>query len=58
MPGHHIDLVAFYFPHQGGFGLAGDDALTQWLGHLLHIVRIQPQLLGDLGIRQVQPHKI
>ena len=51
MPSHHLDLVAFYFPGQDQFGWAGDNLLAQWLGHLLHVVRIQSQLLRDLGIR-------
>ena len=50
MAGHDIDLVAFHVSRQNRFGLAGDDAVTQVLGHPLHVVWIQPQLLGDLGV--------
>lgn len=49
MTGHHVDLVTFYFPRQDRFGLAGDDPVPQLFGHSLHIVRVQPQLLGNLG---------
>ena len=58
MPSPHINLIAFHFPRQGRFGLAGDDPLAQLLGHPLHVIRVQPQLLGDLGIRQVQHNEI
>jgi hypothetical protein len=50
MPGHHIDLVAFHFPGQDRVGLAGDDPLAQLLGHPLHVIHVQSQLLGNLGI--------
>ena len=50
MPSHHIDLVAFYFSRQDRFGLASDDPLAQLLGHSLRVVRVRPQLPGDLGV--------
>nr|WP_230314373.1 hypothetical protein [Candidatus Contendobacter odensis] len=46
-----INLIAFHFPRPGRFGLAGDDPWAQWLGHPLRVIRVQPSLLGDLGIR-------
>ena len=58
MTGHDIDLVALYVPRQDGVRLAGNNPLSQLLGHPLHIVWVQPQLVGNLGIRQVQTHEI
>ena len=56
--GHDVDFVALHFPDQDRFGLAGDDPVPQLLGHALNVIRVQPQLLGNLGIREVQTHEI
>ena len=51
MTRHHVYLVAFHLTRQARFRLAGDDPCAQLLGHPLHVVRIQAQFLGNLGIR-------
>ena len=56
--GHDVDFVALHFPDQDRFGLASDDPVPQLLGHALNVIRVQPQLLGNLGIREVQAHEI
>ena len=40
-----------HLPRQDRFGWAGDDPFPQRLGHPRHIVRVQAQLLGHLGVR-------
>jgi hypothetical protein len=56
--GHHIDLVAFDFAAQLQLGLGRYDAGSQLFGHLLHIILIQTQFLGDLLVRQIQSHQV
>ena len=53
--GHDVDFVALHFPDQDRFGLAGDDPVHQLLGHALNVIRVPPQLLGNLGIRGSSP---
>ena len=56
--GHDVDFVALHVPDPDRFGLAGDDPVPQLLGHALNVIRVQPQRLGNLGIREVQAHEI
>lgn len=58
MTGHHIDLVAFHFAAQTQLRLSRYDAGSQLFGHLLHIILIQSQFLGDLLVRQIQSHQV
>ena len=58
MTSHHVDLVAFHLPRQDRFGLTGDDPFPELFSHPLYIVRIQAQLVGELRVRQIQPHEI
>ena len=58
MTGHYIHLVAFPLSRQERFGLAGDDPFPERFCHPLYIVQIQAQLVGNLGIRQIQSHEI
>ena len=55
---HYIDFVAFHFAAERDLRLSFNDALTKLSGHLLGIVTVQIQLLSDLFIREIQPHKI
>ena len=57
MTGHHGPLIAFHLARQSRFRLASHDPVPQWLGHPLRVVRVQAQLLGNLGIGQIQPHE-
>ena len=52
---YDVDFVALHFPDQDRFGLAGDDPVLQLLGHALNVIRVQPQRLGNLGIRGSSP---
>jgi hypothetical protein len=56
--GHHIDLVAFDFAAQLPLRLGRYDADSQLFCHLLHIILIQTQFLGDLLVRQIQSHQV
>ena len=55
---YYIDFVAFHFAAERDLRLSFNDALTKLSGHLLGIVTVQIQLLSDLFIREIQPHKI
>ena len=55
---HYIDFVAFHFAAERDLRLSFNDALTKLSGHLLGIVIVQIQLLSNLFIREIQPHKI
>jgi hypothetical protein len=52
------DFVAFHFAAERDLRLSLNDALTKLSGHLLGIVAIQIQLVSNLFIREIQPHKI
>ena len=47
MAGHHVDFIAFHCLLQGHVGFPGHDALAQLPGHLLHIILVQVQFLGN-----------
>lgn len=55
---HYIDFVAFHFAAERDLRLSLNDALTMLSGHLFGIVTIQIQLVSNLFIREIQPHKI
>jgi hypothetical protein len=57
-PRHHIDLITFDLAIELHRRLAGRHPLAQWAGHVLNITRVQSQLLGDLTVREVEPHEI
>jgi len=58
MPGHHVNLVTFNLAAESDLRLPLNDPLTKLRGHLLGIVGVQVQLLGDLLVREVQPHEV
>ena len=55
---HYIDFVAFHFAAERDVRLSLNDALTKLSGHVLGIVTVQIQLVSNLFIREIQPHKI
>ena len=55
---HYIDFVAFHFAAERDLRLSFNDALTKLSGHLLGIITVQIQLVSNLFIREIQPHKI
>ena len=50
MTGYNIDFITLHFALKSDRFLLVDNALSQLGGHLLHIVFIQPQFLGNLLI--------
>ena len=56
--GDHINLVALDLAAQDNRRLALNDPFPQLRRHHLGIIGINPQFLGDLLVRQVQPHEI
>jgi hypothetical protein len=56
--GHHVNLIAFDLAAEHDFGLALDDPLTELRGHHLGVIGIDPQLLGDLLVGEVQAHEV
>jgi hypothetical protein len=58
MAGDHINLITCNRFGELYRWLAYNYALAQLAGHLLHIVYIQVQFLGDLAIGQIEPHEI
>ena len=58
MPGHDVYLVAFDLAGQTRLRLSDHDPGAQLLGHMLHVILVQPQLLGNLVIGDVQAHQI
>jgi hypothetical protein len=56
--GYHIHLVTFDLPGQARLGFARHNPLTQLTGHRLHVAFVQPQLLGDRLIGQIQAQEI
>jgi hypothetical protein len=55
---HDRDLIALDGSLQDRRRLALDHPGSQLAGHPLHIVFVQLQLLGDLGVGQAQPYSI
>ena len=58
MTGYHIHLVTFDLPGQARLGFERHNPLAQLSGHRLHVILVQPQLLGNLLIGQIQAHEI
>jgi hypothetical protein len=55
---HYIDFIAFHFAAERDRRLSLNDSLTKLSGHLLGIVTVQIQLVSNLFVREIQPHKI
>ena len=53
MTGHNIDFIALDYPIKTSGLLLGDEALPQVRGHVLRIIFIQSQLLGNLPVGQI-----
>ncbi len=58
MPGNHVNLVAFDLPAERDLRLPVDDPFTKSQGRPLSVIGVQVQLLGDLFVREVQPHEV
>ena len=58
MTRHDIDFITLHFSPEHRTGLALDNAGAQLARHLLHIILVQVQFLGDLLIRKVESHQI
>jgi hypothetical protein len=56
--GHDVHLVALDRAAELHLGLSSDDALLKLRGHDLGVIGVDPQLLGDLFVREVQPHEV
>jgi hypothetical protein len=53
-----VDLIGLDLAVEQWVGLRALDALAQLLGHALHIIFVEPQLAGDLAIRQIQADEV
>ncbi len=53
-----VDLVGLDLTAEQWIRLCALNALAQLLGHALHIIFVEPQLAGDLAIRQIQAHEV
>ena len=53
MTGHKIDFIALDFTLKRSGLLLGDEALPQVRGHVLRIIFIQSQFLGNLPVGQI-----
>jgi hypothetical protein len=58
VPGHDVDLVDLNLALQPHGWSLGNQAVAQLLGHGLHLRPIEAQFLGDLPVREVQPHEV
>src|SRR5512142_2103749 len=58
MASHDVHLVTLHLPGQAWLRLSGHHSGAQLLSHLLNVVRVQAQLLGDLPVGEIQPHEI
>ena len=58
MPGDDVDLVGLDFAVQRRLRDLGDKAFAKMRRHVVDVIVVQAQLLGDLLVRQVQPHEI
>ena len=58
MPGDDVDLVGLALAVQRRLGDFGDKAFAKMRRHVVDVIVVQAQLLGDLLVRQVQPHEI
>ena len=56
--GHDVDLIALDFAAERHPGLPLDDALPELGRHLLGVVRVQAEFLGDLLVGEVRPHEV
>jgi len=55
---HDIDFVTLYGFLEDRLRLAIDHPLSQLIGHSLHVIFVEIQFPGNLGVREVQPHEI
>ena len=53
MTGHKIDFIALDGPLKTSRLLLVNQPLPQVRGHVLHIIFIQPQFLGNLPVGQI-----
>jgi hypothetical protein len=58
VPGHDVNLVGLDFAFQRRLGDLGNQTFAKMRRHVVDVVVVQAQLLGDLLVRQVQPHEI
>jgi len=56
--GDNVNLVAFDRAFQLRFGLEVYHAAAQLRGHLVYIILVEIEFLGDLPVRQVETHQI
>jgi hypothetical protein len=55
---HDVDLVTFHLICSGGRRLLDDNAVASLTRHLMHVILVQIELLGNLSIRAVETHEI
>src|SRR4051794_5424097 len=55
---HDVNLIALDLAAERHFELASDDPLAKLGRHYPGVVRIDPQFLSDLFVREVQPHEV
>jgi hypothetical protein len=58
MSGDDVDLITLDLTGEDNLRLPSDDPFPQLGGHPLGVVGIQIEFLGDLLIREVQPHEV
>jgi hypothetical protein len=58
VPGHDVDLIAFHLTAQGGGEFLGHDALAQLSRHVMRLVFVEVEFLGNWRIGQVEAHEI
>src|SRR4051794_23873262 len=58
MPGDDADLVGLELAFQRRLRDLGDKAFAKMRRHVVDVIVVQAQLLGDLLVRQVQTHEI
>jgi hypothetical protein len=56
--GDDVNLVAFDRALKLRFGLEVDHAATQLRGHLMDVILVEVKFLGDLLVRQIEPHQV
>ena len=57
VPGHDVDLIAFHLTAQGGGGFLSHEALAQLSRHVMRIVFVEVEFLGNWRIGQVEAHE-
>ena len=58
MTSDDVHLVTFHLLPSAGGRLLGDKTLAQLRRHLLHVILVQIEFLGNLGIREIESHEI